>query len=210
MRRTGTLLTVSLVGCGLFGCGPTHVASSPTTPDARRALESLADGLRRGDAVAVARVSVAAPTEAALAARLAELAAMADDIERAPTAALVVEARADIGAGDRASLVLETGGWRVDGDILGLPVLSAPRDAARALRHALARRDLEGVARVLSRASRQALLDELSRVLDGLGDDDALAITIDDDRARLVAPNGTVIELVREAGEWRIDDVRAE
>ncbi len=49
--------------------------------------------------------------------------------------------------------------------------------------------------------------EELDRWSRGLADPAALSITVTGATASVVLPTGVVIELVEEAGEWRVDDV---
>lgn len=120
-----------------------------------------------------------------------------------------VEARAEVAlpSGEEAVLVLEDGRWQLDGDVLGSPTLRTPRDAVMALRRSLMRRSLPGVVRVLARQPRAELEAEIERVLEETADELDLEYEVRGNTARVRTTGGREIQLIREAGEWRIVDV---
>lgn len=176
----------------MLGCGP-----APRTAADVRA--ELADALVAGDETTLAR--------------LLELEALPEgEPERAEVGQALAEAelveRGWAFAGDRAVLLVrEADGWRVDRGLLGAPVLATPEEALRAFGVALRRMQRSGAGAVLSRHGRGLVTEELDRWSRGLADPAALSITVTGATASVVLPTGVVIELVEEAGEWRVDDV---
>jgi hypothetical protein len=120
-----------------------------------------------------------------------------------------VQSRAavELAEAETAVLTLEEGRWTILGGVLDAPALQTPRDAVLALRHAVQRRSLRGLMRVLAREPRAGLEDERRRFLDETADPLDLEVDIQGNRARVRLTGGRVILLVREAGEWRVVDV---
>jgi hypothetical protein len=184
----------------LFGCGAARPSAETTT-------DALLDALARGDATTLSALTGRSPeeTEALLADARTELAGVATAArERAPE----VRARAYLESGGVVAMVEEDGGWRVASGILGVPSLETPADAIRALHGMLGRVSGTGFEAVLARSSRLAFHEEIERWWRGTADPDALGIAIDGDSAIVTTPSGGTIELRREAGEWRIVDLR--
>jgi hypothetical protein len=117
-------------------------------------------------------------------------------------------ARARVGNGESMVLVLEGERWRLESGVARVPVLHTPRDAVLALRQALDQRSLAGVARILSRATRDELEADIQRFLDETEDPLDLEYDVRGDRARVRTTGGREILLIREAGEWRVVDVQ--
>ncbi|MCA9858043.1 MAG: hypothetical protein KC458_12300, partial [Dehalococcoidia bacterium] len=117
------------------------------------------------------------------------------------------QARVQLASGETILLVLEEGGWRIDGGVLDAAGLVTPLDAVAAFRRALMRRDLPGVERVLSRQTRAEWEEEVRRVIEGTEDTDDLEVEVQGNRARVRTTGGGSIELVRESGEWRVVDI---
>jgi hypothetical protein len=117
-------------------------------------------------------------------------------------------AHVPLASGETVLLVLEDGRWRVDGGVLDAPALRTPRDAVAALRRALSRRSLRGVERVLARQPRAEMEAEIGRILEETADELDLDIEIRGNSARVRTTGGREILLVREAGEWRILEIR--
>jgi hypothetical protein len=187
---------VALVGCG---------AQARVEP--RATIHALTTGLRQRDEAALATL-VGRPS-AELAPPLAdapeELAALADRVDAAP---LEESALVYVVSGERVRLVREDGAWRIDRGVLGAPSLARPEDAVRALHDALARARWADLAAVLASVPRAELEDEARRWLEGTRDPDALEISVDGETATARTPTGGTIDLVREAGEWRITELR--
>ncbi|MCZ7686053.1 MAG: hypothetical protein M5U28_47755 [Sandaracinaceae bacterium] len=208
IARQATLALLLLSGCG---AGPRVEGPTGT-------VRAFAAALSRGDASATwalldedARRGRTEPEHAALAAEnAAELAEQGEALERAAGAGTVsARARVALASGETVVLVLEDGGWRIDGGVLDAAGLGTPLDAVAALRRALMRRDLGGVERVLSRQTRAEWEEEVRRLVDATADADDLEVEIEGNRARVRTTGGGSIELVRESGEWRVVDVHA-
>ncbi len=208
IARRATLALLLLSGCG---AGPRVEGPTGT-------VRAFAAALSRGDASATwalldedARRGRTEPEHAALAAEnVAELAEQGEALDRAAAAGTVsARARVALASGETVVLVLEDGGWRIDGGVLDAAGLGTPLDAVAALRRALMRRDLGGVERVLSRQTRAEWEEEVRRLVDATADADDLEVEIQGNRARVRTTGGGSIELVRESGEWRVVDVHA-
>ncbi len=91
--------------------------------------------------------------------------------------------------------------------MLDAPALLTPQDAVLALRHALQRRDLAAVLRVLARPTRAELEAEIRGFIESTDDALDLEVEIQGNEARVRTTGGRVVRLVREAGEWRVRDV---
>lgn len=210
------LLPIALLMAASTGCGGALAAGAPDDPP-EPTIATYADALSRGDAdAALALEADAAHRGRALEDQRArmgdareELAELGAAITSAPPSALRVHARIPVGGGELVVMARDPdGGWRVEGGVLGVPALVAPRDAVAALRSALARRDLRGIEEVLAQRTRAAWEEEVRRVIEQTSDPDALQIRVDGERAIVTTPDGVELELVREAEEWRVLDVR--
>lgn len=191
----GAVLVAFAVGCGARGA-----------ETSLRARASLADALERRDSVALS-ARLETPPETLMPWLLDapdELAAEGSALRDAP---IRETARVYLTSGAVVVLVEEDGGWRVDRGALGAPVLGTPTEALASFAQALRRIAASRVTTVLSRGTRLLMLDELDRWRRGLEDVEAIPIVIEGDRASATLPTGVVIDLVREAGEWRIEDL---
>lgn len=209
-RPTGVVCSLAATLVAAVGCG----AAAAPGAGPQSAISRYAAALQRQDSAELSQLSVddartrdEASERALLEANTAELSELAAAMAEAPPAALSVRARRELPGGDHVRLVREAEGWRLDGELLGEPALREPREAAEALRRALSRRDLRAFEAVLTRAARAALEEEIRFLVEGLADPDALEIVIEGEHARVVAPNGATLDLVLEAGEWRLRDV---
>jgi hypothetical protein len=197
-----------------LGCGGALASVEP--PD--RAVGSYVQAIRSGavaDAYALldadTRAEVSMEEFAALVQRnQAELQEQTGELERVVSAGGGVEARARLPLhnGETVVLILEDGRWRVDGGVLGAPTLRTPRDAVVALRTALARRSLRGITRVLAREPRAEVEAEIEQLLEDTADELDFEIEIRGNSARVSTSSGREILLIREAGEWRILELR--
>jgi hypothetical protein len=104
-------------------------------------------------------------------------------------------------------LVLEERGWTIDSGVLDAPVLRTPRDAVLALRQALQERNLRAIERVLARDTRAELEAEIDRFLGETADELDLEYEVRGNKAVVRTSSGREVQLVREAGEWRVRDV---
>lgn len=206
MRTLGAMIAL-LVGCA---GAPPPVAGPEAT------LEAYAAAVRAGDARGVYRLLDPATRAevpfdrfaSTFEANRAELSEQAQDVEDAVKADQIQSrAEVDLSDGEKAILTLEEGRWTLLGGVLDAPALQTPLDAVLALRHAVQRRSLRGLARVLGREARAGLEDERRRFLEETADPLDLEVEILGNEARVRLTGGRVIHLVREAGEWRVEDV---
>lgn len=191
-------------------------AGGPGVEGPERAIRAYASALSSGDEDGAwvlldedARRGRSPEEHAALMERNArELADQSRALARAAGSdAVEARARVSLESGETVVLVLEEGGWRIDGGILDATGLGTPRDAVAALRRALMRRDLRSIERILSRQTRAEWEEEVRRVVESTADPDDLEVEIQGGRARVRTTGGGSIELVRESGEWRVVDV---
>ena len=195
-----------------FGCGgPTGTVAGPEAT-----LDAYTAAVRAGDARRVyelldpeTREAVPYETFAAtFEANQVELREQADAVEDAVKADDVrSRAEVELREGETAVLTLEGGRWTLLGGVLDAPALQTPLDAVLALRHAVRRRSLRGLMRVLAREARAGLDDERRRFLEETADPLDLEVEIQGNEARVRLTGGRVIRLTREAGEWRVVDV---
>ena len=114
---------------------------------------------------------------------------------------------------DAVGLVHEAGGWRLETPLLFPIRADSPQSALRGLATAISERDVEGVLRLMSRARRERLQERLRGLARGLEQHAGDPIELVRDRAVLRWSDGVVrwrIVLVREGGEWRLDDIDSE
>ncbi len=200
------LFALAFVGCG----------GGPREEGPSRAVERYAGALARGDAPAAwalldeeaRRGRTAARHGELMTANATELREQAEALARAAGAETIdAHARVELASGESVVLVLEEGGWRVDGGVLDAAGLATPLDAVAAFRRALMRRDLPGIERVMSRQTRAEWEEEIRRLVESTEDPDDLEVELQGNRARVRTTGGGSIELVRESGEWRVVDV---
>jgi hypothetical protein len=206
LRRS---LLALLAMFGALGCQRARVA------DPSRVVEAYADATRRGDSEAVYRLLSERSrrdlgregTRRLVADARKELAAQATFLTRSeskPDATAVIR-YAD---GEAAELALEDGVFRVS-SAAALPASArTPSEALSGLRQALARRSYAALVRVLSEETRGALESDVSAIVRGLEDPETLEIEIEGDEGEVQLPGGHVVKLKREAGVWRIEDLR--
>lgn len=205
--RALVAMTALTLACG---GGPTRVAGPEAT------LEAYTRALRAGDSRAAydlldpeTREAIAYEEfEATFESNQAELREQADQVEDAVKADEVASrAEVPLREGEKAILTLEDGRWTLLGGVLDAPALQTPLDAVAALRHAIQRRSLRGLMRVLSREARAGLDDERRRFLEETADPLDLEVEIQGNEARVRLTGGRLLRLRREAGEWRVVDV---
>lgn len=195
-REHGPHRLAPLVALGLLGC----VSAAPRVgPEGT--VGALAAGVRRRDLDAVRALEAHPPAARAL----ETPAELADRLANAP-----IDARARVYLVDGSVLVVRREGeaWRVDRGVLGLPVLTRPVDAVRSFHEALARARTDGIGGALDAAGRARLAGEVARWLEVTADTDALDVRVHEGEAEATAPTGEVILLRREAGAWRVVDLR--
>jgi hypothetical protein len=210
VKPLAALLLLLVAACG---------GSAPAVAGPERTLEAYVAAIRAGDARAVyallePETQAAVPYEDFAATfednqqELRDQAEAVEDVVRSDQ----VESRATVPLDDdeTAVLTLEDGRWTVLGGVLDAPALQTPKDAVLALRHAVQRRSLRGLMRVLGREARAGLEDERRRFLEETADPLDLEVEIQGNRARVRLTGGRVLMLAREAGEWRVVEVAAE
>jgi hypothetical protein len=117
-------------------------------------------------------------------------------------------ARVELDDGERVVVVLQDGGWRIEGGVLDAQALATPLDAVAELRRALQRQSLPALLRVLSRERRAAWMATFERSAEQTADPLDLRIEVHGDEAIVHLTGGGEIHLKREAGRWQIWDVR--
>jgi hypothetical protein len=206
-RRSG--LVVAIATLGALGCERARVA------DPSAVVAAYADATRRGDSDAVYRL---------LSQRSRR------DLGREGTRRLVTDARTELSLqasfltrpeakpdavavihyadGEQAELALEEGVFRVSSAAAFPSSARTPSEALSGLRQALARRSYAAMVRVLSAETRGALESDVSAIVRGLEDPETLDVEIEGDEAEVELPSGHVVKLKREAGVWRVEDLK--
>lgn len=136
-----------------------------------------------------------------------ELEAQARELRRQMVEPVPVAADLRLLSGEVATFELQGGRWRITEGAAGSVSLSSPLQAVRAMRRALLRRSYRGAIRVMSRESRAQIEDEISRIVEGLEDEESLSIEVNGVRARIVYDDNHFVDLLREDGEWVIVDM---
>ncbi len=205
MRRGLPLLSVVPV---LAGCAAGRV------PDPKPALDAYEAAARAGDADALyglmttrsqERLGREGTRRAVSDAKdeLRDLAAGA----AAKDASRKTEAKIAFDDGDTVTLSLEGGRFTVT-RVDGLPPAAAsPRQALAALRRALLRAELEPLAGVLTRETREAARRDLSGLLRDLAVPSQLDVRVEGDRALVVTPSGHSVRLRRAQGVWSVEEL---
>lgn len=138
-----------------------------------------------------------------------QTAALRDSLRGAPD----VGERAIVGYADGKSVPLERDGkiWRVESPLVTRAQTPRPRDAIRAFAAAIEDRDVSGALSMLSKRRRDVLARQIDGFLGGLGK--RVNDVIDEyegDHAELRWDENGIryrVLLLREEGEWRIDDI---
>lgn len=120
----------------------------------------------------------------------------------------VARAEVTLDSGERVSLVLSEGQWRIAGGVLDSVQLDTPLAAVAELRHALLRRSLPALLRLLARERRTELEALVEATLEQSADVHDLVVEVSGERAVVRLSGGGEIHLRREAGKWRLWDVR--
>jgi hypothetical protein len=135
--------------------------------------------------------------------------ALRDSLRGAPD----VGERAVVGYSDGKSVPLERDGktWRVESPLVSRAQTPRPRDAIRAFAEAIEDRDVGAALSMLSKRRRDVLVRQIEGFLGGLGKrvDDVID-EYEGDRAELRWDENGIryrVLLLREDGEWRIDDI---
>ena len=201
-------LAVMATGCG-SGSGQVMPPNS--------VVREYGRALRTGDAEAAHGLLVEEGRSQVAAATLTELlesnrAELRDEgtaLEGAAERPMSARAIVSLKNGEAVTLVLENGRWAVEGGVFDAPTLATPLEAVAALRRALLRRSLRGLERVLARQPRAEIESEIDELVEETTDGLDLEIETQGNRtARVRTSSGREIDLVREAGEWRILQIR--
>ena len=111
--------------------------------------------------------------------------------------------------GERVTLVIERGQYRLAGGLLDAQVLASPLDAVAELRRALMRQSLPALLRVLARERRAAFVAAFEKSIAQTRDPLDLRVEQNgEDEATVDLTGGGRILLRREGGQWQIWDVQ--
>lgn len=194
------------------------VGCAGSVPDPKDAALEYADAAAKGDGEAVyammseasKRNYTAAEVKGLVADQREELKLQADAVKKvfagADASRVTTEAMVPFADGERASLRLEEGEYRI-GAADALP--ADARTVAQALgqlRRVIARRSYQGLLRVLTARSRAAIEEDLRTLVEGLEAPDGLDVKVTGDTAVVTVPGGHLVRLKRDAGVWRIED----
>jgi hypothetical protein len=139
-----------------------------------------------------------------------------------PTAPPRVTAVVTAPSGESLLLVLEDGAWRVDGSAIDLYGQGTPEIALKAFVRAFKNRRYDVLLRFVPEAEREGLnAEELKRAWEGEERDEleslvaavetnlsAAHLEVTGDRATMAFGAGGTVELVRESGLWKVEDLR--
>ncbi len=139
-----------------------------------------------------------------------------------PAAPPRVTARVKAPNGESLLLVLENGAWRVDGSAVDLYGQTTPESALKAFVLAFKNRRYDVLLRFVPDAEREGLgVEELKRAWEGeeRAELEALVAAVEanlpngrlevtGDRATMAFGAGGTVELVREGGLWKVEDLR--
>jgi microcystin degradation protein MlrC len=109
--------------------------------------------------------------------------------------------------GPPVAVVEEVGGWALVSAALGAPSGATTADALRALHAALTQRSLGALLEVLSARTRGGLEAELAALADATRNPAALELSTTPFLANVRLPDGRVLVLVKENGQWRVDNL---
>ena len=139
-----------------------------------------------------------------------------------PAAPPRVTARVKAPNGESLLLVLENGAWRIDGSAIDLYAQTTPEAALNAFVLAFKNRRYDVLLRFVPEAEREGLgVEELKRAWEGEERTELEALVsaveanlpngrleVTGDRATLAFGAGGTVELVREGGLWKVEDLR--
>lgn len=200
-RALAAAALLALVGCG--GGAP---------PPLARTLEELRRALDEGDDDALYSLSTS-ETQAVMGREGVRALTRDNRDELRDIAAGLGRAEPEIEVSLRfegrepVALAFEDGDYRLGGALLAGTSLETPEGAVLALRAALARRSFPAVLRILTRERARALVAELDAIVEAARDPLDFDVSITGERAIVRLPEGLLVILERESGEWRIVDV---
>lgn len=108
--------------------------------------------------------------------------------------------------GEVAALRLEDGQFRVSSAVAFPSAAATPTQALRELRAALSRQSYRALLQVLSSDTRSAVEGQVVELMQALEHPETLDIVVTGDRATVTTPGGHRVELLNEAGVWKIRD----
>ncbi len=195
----------------LFALGTAGCAGA--VPDPQATVDAYREAAARGDAAALyelfseegKRRYSADEVKKIVADEKPELAEQAKALA-SPAVRIKTEASLRYGDGERASLSIEDGAFRLSAaDALPAESRSVP-EALGQLRKVLARRSYAGLLRVLSPRTRAAMEEELRSLVLGLEEPEGLDVDESGDVATVLVPGGHLVRLRRENGLWHVED----
>jgi hypothetical protein len=220
LRSPASRALIAIVVCfaaALAGCGASYNGKTPASDGVKALIAALgSDDPRRAYSLlsedVKAKVSYRefeAQWKQSAAERAWQTAALRDSLRGSPD----VGERAIVGYSDGKSVPLERDGktWRVEAPLVTRAQTPRPRDAIIAFADALRDRDVGAALSMLSKRRREVIARQIEGFLSGL--DKRVNDAIDEyegDRAELRWDDAGVryrILLLREDGEWRIDDI---
>ena len=132
------------------------------------------------------------------------------DVAVTRPAGVITRARVPLGDDLAAQLVREADGWRLEAPLLVGGRSETPGAAIGRLAAALEARDVDAALRLLTDTRRASVGELLDRLARGLAARAATQTEVTGDRARVKwhdGKSGWKLELRRENGEWRVDDI---
>ncbi len=201
----------------LTACGASYNNKSPASDGVQALIRALGsddphrayDLLSEDVKAQLSYRQFAEQWKASAAERAWQTAALQDSLRGAPD----VGERAIVGYSDGKSVPLERDGktWRVESPLVTRAQTPRPRDAIRAFAAAIEDRDVPSALSLLSKRRRDVLARQIEGFLSGIGK--RVNDPIDEyegDRAELRWDENGVryrVLLLREEGEWRVDDI---
>ncbi|MGH7271872.1 MAG: hypothetical protein ACREJ3_15690 [Polyangiaceae bacterium] len=189
-------------------------ACTHSIPDPRLAALAYARAAARGDAGALYAMTTEASRreiseaqfERTLATERAELAELGAAVTL-PDARITATARLRFHDGEEAALDLSHGRYEVTsaGTLPGGG--RTPEEALDQLRRILARRSYPGMMRILSQRTRSEIERYIQSIVDGLSQPGDRTIQVVGETAVIPLPGGHRVQLSRENGVWKIDDL---
>lgn len=193
----------------LIACGSPQLPSPQTAVDSySRAIKDQDAGTLRAMMTKEARDSLSEPEiESILKADKVELSRRARDFSSDETS-LERTSLLFLSNGREVRLLWQRGGFRLD-EAAALPARpQSPAQVLALLEDAVESKDYELFFSLLSKSAREELDATLSALQQSLNGRNAAIVESRGDTAVIELPDGLQIELVREHGAWRIEELR--